>query len=122
MRADIKEKLLQLMKENPDYLYMTPDELQENSDISILVWDEFFDQSDVKRMIEKQLAKRAEIAGRKALLKLEKGKFNQGEVGALQKLIENSKLLQQRANQQERIFVTFIPPQEILKRQTEEIK
>lgn len=119
MRDDIKDKLMQQMKDNPKFLYMTPEELQEKTEIATSVWDEFLDQSDVKRMIDRQLAKRAEIAARKALIRLEKGSFASQEVQALKNLIDNSKILQQRANQQERIFVTFIPPQNIINQNQE---
>lgn len=109
----ILEKLQEIFEENiPETLYMHPTELRARFGGSLKLWESFLNKSEVQTMIEVQMAKFLEIESRKALQKFSQGGINSQEISGLREILNNSKLLQERANVRPTVIMTYLPKKE----------
>lgn len=107
-----KESLKQKFIENiPESLYMDYQELSQSLGSSPKQWEALLDDPEFKQFIEVQIAKYQEINARKALNRLANDPtLASSDIQALNKVLESSKILQQKYNAKEHIVFSFIPP------------
>lgn len=107
-----KESLKQKFIENiPESLYMDYRELSQALGSSPKQWEALLDDPEFKQFIEVQIAKYQEINARKALNRLANDpNLASSDIQALNKVLESSKILQQKFNAKEHIVFSFIPP------------
>lgn len=106
------ESLKQKFIENiPESLYMDYQELSQALGSSPKQWEALLDDPEFKQFIEVQIAKYQEINARKALNRLANDPtLVSSDIQALNKVLESSKILQQKYNAKEHIVFSFIPP------------
>lgn len=95
-----KESLKQKFIENiPESLYMDYRELSQALGSSPKQWEALLDDPEFKQFIEVQIAKYQEINARKALNRLANDpNLASSDIQALNKVLESSKILQQKFN------------------------
>jgi hypothetical protein len=103
----------------PNTLYQDPYELEDITGILAYYWKQFLKTPQVMQLIESEIAVIAEVKARSALRRLGGEDINTSEVAAVKALLEKSKLLQDKMNDQQTIIFHHIPIQEYEEKEKE---
>lgn len=109
----IKKKLHDTYHENlPNSLYLNAYELASSFGGAVQDWKNYLKDPETQRFVESEVASLAEVAARRALQNLSQGTANSADISAAKELLANSKLLKQKLNQRQHIFISYLPNKE----------